>query len=209
MTVITNTPRAGETAEQTATRSATRGATILNAHIWDREPNEHYVEEFWCSERLFQEEKFEGGIWDQCCGFGRIVISALKTGHVAAGSDIIDRGWDSTLTPHDFLTSTNTAQNIVCNPPFNIASKFAQQAVKLAFAKAALVFPVARLNAAHWLRELPLRRVWLMTPRPSMPPGHTITAGEKPSGGKSDFCWIIFEKGFEGTPELRWLRRDA
>ena len=187
----------------------------LNAHVWDREANEHYVEPEWCSRRLFQEEDFEGGVYDPCCGFGRIVISALQAGLKGYGSDIIDRGWDSTRTPHDFLSSPNTGpdrefhDNIVCNPPFNIAADFALHALKLARRKVAMVFPTARLNAAHWLQGAPLVRVWLMTPRPSMPPGHTITAGLKPGGGKMDFCWLVWEKGFVGTPEIKWLRRDA
>jgi hypothetical protein len=42
-----------------------------------------------------------------------------------------------------------------------------------------------------------------------MPPGYVIAAGEKPGGGKMDFCWIVFEHGFSGVPELRWLRRNA
>jgi hypothetical protein len=29
-----------------------------------------------------------------------------------------------------------------------------------------------------------------------MPPGHTITAGEKPGGGKMDFCWLVWECGY-------------
>lgn len=182
----------------------------LNAKVWAREPNEHYVEPFWCSERLFAEEKFEGGIYDPCCGFGRIVISGLKAGHVAYGSDLIDRGWDSTRTPHDFLSSADEQHdNIVCNPPFDIAPEFALHALKLARRKVAMVFPTARLNAAHWLRGTPLARVWLMTPRPSMPPGYTITAGEKPGGGKSDFCWLVWTRGRIGPADLRWLRRDG
>jgi hypothetical protein len=28
----------------------------VNAHIWEREVNEHYVEPAWCSERLFEVE---------------------------------------------------------------------------------------------------------------------------------------------------------
>jgi hypothetical protein len=32
----------------------------LNAHLWDREPHEHYVEEQWCSRRLFEVEPIEG-----------------------------------------------------------------------------------------------------------------------------------------------------
>lgn len=182
----------------------------LKAHVWDREANEHYVEPEWCSERLFAEESFRDNIWDPCCGFGRIVISAKKAGLNAGGSDLIDRGWDSSLTPYDFLSSSLiVAPNIVCNPPFDIAPQFALHALKLAHRKVAMIFPTARLNAAHWLQGTPLVRVWLMTPRPSMPPGYTITAGEKPGGGKMDFCWLVWQKGFAGTPEIKWLRRDA
>lgn len=182
----------------------------LNAHIWQREANEHYVEPSWCSKRLFEEEQFEGGIYDPCCGFGTIVIEALKQGKHAYGSDLVARGWDSTRTPCDFLTvKDGRHDNIVCNPPFNIAGRFAERALNLTNNKVALVFPTARLNAAHWLHITPLKRIWLMTPRPSMPPGHTILAGEKPGGGKMDFCWLVFEHSFDGVPELRWLRRDG
>jgi hypothetical protein len=71
------------------------------------------------------------------------------------------------------------------------------------------VFPTARLNAAHWLKGTPLRRVWMMTPRPSMPPGHVIARGEKPGGGKMDYCWLVWEQGHEGAAEIQWLRRDG
>jgi hypothetical protein len=183
----------------------------INAHKWAREPNEHYVEEFWCSERLFAEEKFEGLVWDSCCGFGRIPDSAIKAGLPAMGTDLVDRGYRGFDGACDFFDCEATvARNIVCNPPFNIAAQFAAHALVLdGIAKVAMIFPTARLNAAHWLRETPLMRVWLMTPRPSMPPGHTITAGEKPGGGKMDFCWLVWERGHEGPAELRWLRRDA
>lgn len=32
----------------------------LEAHIWEREVNEHYVEPAWCSKRLFEDEGFDG-----------------------------------------------------------------------------------------------------------------------------------------------------
>lgn len=183
----------------------------LNARIWAREANEHYVEPAWCSARLFAEEKFEGKIWDPCCGFGTIVKSALDAGHVAYGSDLINRGWDSTRTPHDFLTTPDGERhdNIVGNPPFNIAPAFALKALKHADRRVAMVFPTARLNAAHWLKGTPLARIWLMTPRPSMPPGHTILAGEKPGGGKMDFCWLVWDQEHAWAPEIYWLRRDG
>jgi hypothetical protein len=183
----------------------------LDAHVWEREANEHYVEPEWCSERLFAEEDFSPGIWDPCCGFGRIPDAAVKAGLYGIGTDILDRGYRDFAGAVDFLkTDKFRGPNIVCNPPFNIASHFALHALSHeGTQKVAMVFPTARLNAAHWLRGTPLVRVWLMTPRPSMPPGHTITAGEKPGGGKMDFCWLVWLQGFQGDASIKWLRRDA
>ena len=169
--------------------------------------NEHYVEPEWVSERLFDEEKFVGRIYDPACGFGRIVVSALQAGYQALGSDIADRGWDSTR--QNFFCHQGMHANIVTNPPFDILPAFTQHALKRAVRKVAVIMPTARLNAAHWLTDAPLRRIWLLTPRPSMPPGHVITAGGKVGGGKSDYCWLVFEHGYDGNPETRWLHRDG
>jgi hypothetical protein len=185
--------------------------TPVNAHSWQREAHEHYVEPPWCSRRLFESERFSGQVWDPCCGFGVIPEAAKGYGLSAYASDMVDRGYDGLCGVEDFLKCNDdqASPNIVCNPPFNIVQHFALHALGLGNTKkVAMIFPTARLNAAHWLRPTPLVRVWLMTPRPSMPPGHTITAGEKPGGGKMDFCWLVWEIGYVGGPELRWLRRD-
>jgi hypothetical protein len=192
--------------------SIAQGATKkLDAHVWEREANEHYVEPEWCSRRLFEDEPFEGQVWDPCCGFGRIPESARAAGFFVFASDIVDRGYSALSERSDFLCCNDhqASENIVCNPPFNIADQFALHALSLGNTrKVAMIFPTARLNAAHWLRGTPLRRIWLLTPRPSMPPGHVITRGEKPGGGKMDYCWLIWERGYEGHAETRWLRRD-
>jgi hypothetical protein len=183
------------------------------SHIWDRHADDWYVEPEWCSRRLFEEEQFEGTIWDPACGLGRVVRSAIDAGHAVRASDIefrqsTDDQVDDLKEAADFFTCTDPADNIVTNPPFAIAGRFALHALGLATRKVAIVLPVARLNAAHWLDGTPLRRVWLMTPRPSMPPGHVLVSGEKPGGGKADFAWLVWERGYAGSPELRWLRRD-
>jgi hypothetical protein len=188
-----------------ATNLATRP---LNAHVWEREADEHYVEPEWCSERLFAVEEFVGAVWDPACGFGRIPRAAAKAGLPTHASDLMDRGYGYQC---DFLKSGTQQPNIVTNPPFNIAREFALRALKLASRKVAIIFPTARLNAARWLDETPLVQVWLLTPRPSMPPGHIIAAGAKAQGGKMDFCWLVFDRRHPdgGRREIGWLRRDV
>ena len=180
----------------------------LKAHIWERQAEEHYVEPAWTSRRLFEEEKFKIGIYDPAQGFGTIPREATAAGLLANGCDIVNRTSFPGMITRNFLEEESTYPNIVTNPPFNIADKFALHALKLAERKVAIIFPVARLNAAHWLKGTPLRRVWLLTPRPSMPPGRVIAAGGKPGGGKMDYAWLVFEQGYTGSPELLWLRRD-
>jgi hypothetical protein len=179
---------------------------LRRSHIFARDENEHYVEPSWVSRRLFETEQFQGAIVDPACGWGTIVKEALRAGHCAAGFDLVDRGWDSTRTPLDFFTVNEHFDNIVTNPPFACVPEFITHAVECARYKVAAIFPFARLCAAHWLNELPLSKVLML--RPSMPPGRYIKAGGKVGRGRADFCWLIFEHGWKGAPELRWLHRD-
>jgi hypothetical protein len=181
------------------------------SHIWQREEHEHYVEPEWCSKRLFEVEKFEGPIWDPCCGFGRIPDAARAAGHFVRASDIADRGYEPEggKIVKSFFDSTLGCKNIVCNPPFDIFQRFATHALSVSTHKVAMIWLVRTLPAARWLRQTPLARIHLLTPRPSMPPGHVITAGEKPGGGKQDFCWLVWDKRHTGPATIGWLHRDG
>jgi hypothetical protein len=169
--------------------------------------DEWYVEPLWTSKRLFEVEDFAGAIHDPCCGLGRIVNMASKAGYKATGADIVDRGEGYPV--EDFFAQTRTHNNIVCNPPFESMMRFVFAAEIHSHRKTAVIFPTARLNAARWLTDTPLRRIWLLTPRPSMPPGRVILAGGKVGGGKSDYCWLVMERGYVGRPEVDWLHRDT
>jgi hypothetical protein len=178
------------------------------SHIWRKVDGEHYVEPQWCSTRLFDVESFDGAVLDPCCGWGRVVVAARAHGYQADGADIVDRGFPGTVI-ENLLSRERPTPNIVTNPPFgSVLRRFVEHAVRVSQRKTAVIFPVARLNAATWLRDLPLARVWLMTPRPSMPPGAYIAAGNKPKGGRVDFGWLVFDRLHRGPPSCVWLRRD-
>lgn len=184
-----------------------------NSKIWPREAQNHYVEPFWVARRIFEVEKFTGRICDPCCGFGRIPLAARAAGHEAVGMDIVDRGFDY-LTVCNFLTSDIRAANFVFNPPFDLGKEFALHALRLADRKVVMIFPMRRLAAAgKWIAGTPHYRTYFLTPRPSMPPGHVARAleeqGKNPSGGKQDFCVLVWLKGYEGEPTNHWLQRDG
>jgi hypothetical protein len=181
----------------------------LGAHIWDKEPDGFYVEPSWVGERLFEVEKFDGTIWDPACGTGRVAEAARRAGYPTIATDIVDRGYPHFDGQIDFFNCERMpAANICCNPPFNVCDRFVRRALELVTGKVAMIWLARRLNAARWLQDTPLARVYLLTPRPSMPPGHVILAGEKPGGGTQDFCWLTFSRDHKGPPELRWLHRD-
>ena len=179
-----------------------------NSYIHPRASDDFYIEPCWVDERLFQVEHFnpEHVLLDPCTGSGRIADAAKAAGLVVVTADICDRYPGTRI--QNFLDRHSAPPSLVGNPPFNVVEAFARHALAIGGRHVALLFPTARLNAARWLRELPLRRVWLLRPRPSMPPGEVILRGEKAGGGKTDFCWLVFTAGYAGAPELRWLHRD-
>jgi hypothetical protein len=185
-------------------------AKPLNAMVWTRDPDDWYVEPEWVSERLFAVEKFEGRIWDPACGLGRVVAAARAAGYEARGSDKVIRS-DHCVTPMDFLEQVIIlGENIVSNPPFGIARPFIERALHLSRAKVAMLLPTVWANSAStgtWLESTPLYREYRIGPRPSMPPGRVIVAGEKPGRGKADFSWFVWLKGYEGRPSVHWLRK--
>ena len=186
--------------------------TAKNAHLWARHPEDWYVEPEWCSRRLFEVEPFSNGIFDPACGSGRIVEAATAANYFAFGHDIVRRSAHC-AGEHNFLISPVVRMhNVVSTPPFGIADAFAAHALRVAESKVALLLPTKWMNAAKrgaWIETTPLARVWLLAPRPSMPPGPVIEAGIKPGNGTTDFAWFVWDKSHVGRPELRWLRRDG
>jgi hypothetical protein len=177
-----------------------------DSHIFERAAHDLYVEPSWCSARLFAVEQFPGVIWDGCCGSGTIPEAATAAGLASYASDIADHGYGQRFS--DFLTRPAlpySVFSVVTNPPYAIAREIVERALELGAVKVAIFFPVARMNAAwRWLESLPLARLYLLTPRPSVPP---ITA-KVVGGGRVDFCWLVLDRRHEGSPTWGWLHRD-
>jgi hypothetical protein len=184
-----------------------------DSHIFAKAKNGWYVEPAWCARRLFEEEKFPGAVWDPACGWGTITTAAKAAGYDVLGSDIVDRKrhkLDRNFVRMDFLQAVDQRWfgSIVTNPPFDLIQEFFEQSMAIGAKKVAMIMLVRRLNAAHWLRELPIEKILLLSPRPSMPPGEWLAAGNAPGGGTQDFCWVLVSRGYKDVRKIDWLRRE-
>lgn len=185
-----------------------------DAKLWDRQPDDWYVEPQWVSSRLFEVEPFAGEIWDPACGGGNIITAALCAGHSAHGSDKVQRYRGAIVW--DFLAQgerPDRVNNIVSNPPFKHAQAFVELSLKLATNKVAMMLPAAWVQGdkrSRWLETTPLARIHFLAPRPSMPPGEVISAGIKAGNGTTDYAWFVWDlsKKRKHTPEIKWLRRE-
>jgi hypothetical protein len=192
------------------TQDSDAGARPKHTHIFAKAAGLHYVEPTWCSIRLFDVEQFPGLVWDPFCGWGRVVEAARAAGYATRATDIAARGYAQFDGIQDFLKVDHLDRDvsIVGNPPFE--DEIVQHAIGLDPIKMALIWPLARIVAAWpWLAEAPLAYVWMMTPRPALPPASYIAAGKKPEGARVEHCWLVFERGHREPAQLGWLRRDG
>lgn len=187
--------------------------TPKNAHLWERDPDDWYVEPAWCDTALFAVEQFQGVVHDPCCGLGRVLDAAKAAGCETFGGDIVDRGASARhpFLLHNFIANPYVCENIAFNPPYKYDDEAVRAAVEFSVRKAAVLLRSKWANGgkrSRWLEGLPLRRVRQLAPRPSMPPGAVVLANEgEPSGGQEDFAWYIFERGYIGEPTFGWARR--
>jgi hypothetical protein len=188
-----------------------RGAKkAKNSHIWKREKDDWYIEDRWVSTRFFEIEHFEGVVWDPACGMGRIIKAARAARLRTHASDLRYRHFKCQVKDFFEFQSKDRRDNIASNPPFKFIDAFLAHALNLARRKVALIVPADWANGhqrSEWLDTTPLRAVYRLSPRPSMPPGHVIRAGQNSGQGTKDFCIAVWEHGYRGVPSLLSLRR--
>lgn len=192
-------------------------AKAKRSHLWTRAADEFYVEPVRATEQLLAVEDFAGDVWDPACGQGNVIAALAADGVRAFGTDIrkrVDAPWF--LGEFDFLSEARPPlafENIVFNPPFGrakLAEAFIRKALGITLAKVAAFVDVRFLagkdRAAGLYAEHPPSRVWIITPRPSCPPGGYLAAGNVAQGGQADYCWLVWDDTISACgPTLGWL----
>ena len=158
----------------------------------------------WATHALLKYEAFEGNIWECACGDGAMSKVLSDYGHEVLSSDLYDRGFGESGI--DFLRADKGASNIVTNPPYNSAQKFAEKGIELADNKLALLLRLAFLEGAHRSKtifsENPPSRVWAFSERITFYPRGAQVKGS----GTTAYAWFVWDKTHQGPTLLGWIK---
>jgi hypothetical protein len=196
-------------------------ALVKNAHVWERDPHDWYVEPESATAELLTVERFIGDIHDPCCGGGNIVRTLRAGGYHATGTDVVKRVGDDAewfTGVVDYLDCRCYPSNIVMNPPFfraKGAEAFIRKALSEASGKVAAFVDIRFIagdgRATGLFADHPPHRIWVITPRVSCPPGKYLEAGGKAGNGSSDWVWMVWDLTAPkpSSSSLNWLRRAS
>lgn len=162
-----------------------------------------YPTPLWATHALMENEIFEGDIWEPACGNGSMAEPLKSKGNRVFASDLFNRGYGQ--SDINFLNTDAIVDNIITNPPYNLAEEFAVNAYNKCNKKSALLLRLAFLEgskrASGLFSKYPPARILVFSERITFYPEGLQTAGS----GTIAYGWFVWEKGFKGTTELKWL----
>lgn len=165
---------------------------LLGRKVEDlRQEQDFYPTPKYVTEALLNHHHFTGKIWEPACGDGRMA-EVLKSHYPDVEcSDLIDRGYGQIDV--DFLSSDKKVDNIITNPPFNLAYEFIVQGLKLSDKCLALLLPIRYLTGK--------KRAKLYYKNP---PAKIIVIPNKVDflgfgSPAMEFAWFVWEKGVKET----------
>jgi len=194
-----------------------------------RDQDDFYMEEPWVSARLLDVERIlpRSHVHDPCCGQGSImesfwmnyeeVIVSCSDKHLRL--DLLEKDHilyslyeDGYYYQRDFLQDSHPVLDnvdvFIFNPPYRKTVDFINRAYELCNHK---VCALVRLDFMASLERHELNKTasrwWVLSRRPSMPPGKLYMEGKaEAKGGQHDYCWVVFDKLNKGKGEIGFLK---
>lgn len=162
---------------------------------------------------LLQHEEILYPYLEPACGAGH--ISKLLKGN-GISTDIVNRGFGARFV--DYLDESydhvvfglEYIQTVITNPPFSHFEDFVKKSLSLPNVKKIIMF--GKLQAlegqkrATFLEGTPLRTVYVFKKRQQpMRNGSEFDESGKRLSSTMAFAWFVWEVGYEGRPEIKWI----
>lgn len=161
-----------------------------------RAKDDFYPTPDWVGAILIKHHQFNGKIWECACGDGALAEQLAAAGYDVVSTDLINRGYGKSGI--DFLLeSTAIAENIVTNPPFNLAYEFMEHGLFLG-KTLALLLPIrylAGLKRSKFYKTNPPCKIVII------PKKIDFLGIGKPV---MEFAWFIWDKSYNGATYVIW-----
>lgn len=172
-----------------------------------RELRDYYATHPSVMEDLLRVESFNQKIIEPCCGGGFMAEVLKKAGYEVEASDIVDRGYGQVA---DFLTEefTPNAYDIITNPPYKNVLLFIKRALQICKQKVAILMPLRYLSSMEryeFYQQYPPSRVYCYTNRINIAKNGMFDIYNDAGANLEIYAWYIWEKGYKGITELRWI----
>ena len=183
-----------------------------NHTIEEREQYDYYATSPIATELLCEIETFSKDILEPCCGEGHISKVLIDHGYNVESMDLIDRGFGKGGV--DFLKYNEVVdKDIVTNPPYSMAQEFVEHAMEIITDghKVAMFLKLSFLEgqSRHKMFErYPPKTVWVSSARLGCAKNGEFKIGKngQPTIASAVAqAWFVWEKGFQGIPEVRWF----
>lgn len=166
----------------------------------NRAPRDFYPTPPHATDALMKREKFVGTIWEPACGDGAM-LDVIRKYHPAVGTDIV--------SGIDFLKENALrADNIITNPPYNLAEQFIAHAKNRSTRKIAMLLKLAFLEgrrryAMFQDKQFPLKTVYVFSKRITF---HPQKLDDKKTGGMIAFAWFVWDAEYCGPTTIEWIQ---
>lgn len=174
--------------------------------IGERASEDYYATPPVALHKLFKVEDFHQAIWEPACGGGHLSEAMAEYGKDVMSTDLVDRGYGTGGV--DFLEGNDPwSGDIITNPPFSLSTEFAIKAVeKLETGrKLALLLRIPFLESIkrqELFKKYPPKMVYVFIRNIRCAKNGDF---ENATGNASTYAWFVWEKGYEGKPQIAWL----
>ena len=182
---------------------------VSNHSDTERQPDDYYATDPKALEMLMEHITFSHDVWEPCCGSGWLSKVLADSGRDVKNSDIVNRANLSNFEIQDFLAIPEDYKNtrdIITNPPYKLSTQIVRKALDISEngVKIAMFLRLTFLEGQERRKLIfdsdPPRYVFPFSKRIFV-----AKDGIFPKGSAVAYCWIVWEKGYTGKPELIWL----
>ena len=176
----------------------------------ERENNDYYATDPKAVDALVEVYDLPHKVWECACGEGHLAHRLAELGYDVEATDLIDRGYGQSGV--DFLCEMDNhgCDCILTNPPYKYATEFILHAMRLLqrrgvcamFLKTSFLEGKRRRDELY--KVMPPRYIFQFSERMVCAKNGDFEAMEK-VGSAVAYCWIIWEKGWEGDTIIRWI----